>query len=54
MIILDCSNDKDLEIKVTIFDSKGRSLDMYVASSAKEAGKKAIFYVKNLVINNTQ
>jgi hypothetical protein len=31
-----------------------RSLDIYVANSSKTAGKKALFYVKSMVINNTE
>lgn len=37
-----------------MFDNYGRSLDLYIATNTKVAGKKAIFYVKNCVINNTQ
>ena len=53
-VVLDCSDAKDVEIKATIFDLQGRSLDIYIATSTKVAGKKAVFYVKNVVINNTQ
>lgn len=54
MIILDCSIDKELEIKATIFDLQGRELDIYIATSSKVAGKKALFYAKSIIINNTE
>lgn len=53
MLILDCAADKDLDIKATLSDYQGRFLDVYVATNSKVAGKKAVFYVKNMVINNT-
>lgn len=54
MIIIDSQTDKEQEIKSTIYDQFGRSLDIYVAISNKVAGKKALFYVKSLIINHTE
>eukprot|EP00347_Sterkiella_histriomuscorum_P000566 403375355 len=54
LVVLDCQTQKDLEIKVQVYDNFGRTLDLYIATNTKVAGKKAIFYVKNCVINNTQ
>mmetsp|Transcript_23179 Transcript_23179/g.22656 ORF Transcript_23179/g.22656 Transcript_23179/m.22656 type:complete len:364 (-) Transcript_23179:642-1733(-) len=53
-ILLDCTNSKEQEIKHTIFDIVNKELDLYINTSAKIAGKKVTFYVKNCVINNTQ
>jgi hypothetical protein len=50
---LECSNDKEIEIKTTIYDFNNRPLEIYVHTSSKVAGRKAVFYVKNIVINNT-
>jgi hypothetical protein len=50
---LECQADRDYEIKTTII-SGVRALDLYVANSSKSAGKKALFYIKSLVINNTE
>ncbi len=53
LIVLECSSQKEIEIQVTLNDKVGRTLDLYVATSSKSSGKRAIFYVKNCVINNT-
>jgi hypothetical protein len=45
--------EKDHEISITMTDFGGRTLEIFVASSTKSAGKKAIFFVKNCVINNS-
>jgi hypothetical protein len=54
MIIIDTLTEKDHEIKATVYDQHGRQLDLYVAVSHKVAGKKALFYVKSLIINQTE
>jgi hypothetical protein len=54
MIIIDSQTEKEQEIKATIYDKNGRDLDIYVAISNKVAGKKALFYVKSLLINHTE
>ena len=53
-IELDCSDCNNTDIKHTITDTQKRTLDIYINTSAKIAGKKVIFYVKNCVIDNTQ
>lgn len=53
MFTLKCNVTDESSYKHTIFDSNGRCLDIYIMTSTKSAGKKAIFYVKNCVIDNT-
>ena len=55
MVVLECSTyDKEIEIKTTIYDFSNRPLDVYIQTSSKVAGRKSVFYVKNIVINNTE
>lgn len=51
--MLECQADRDYEIRTAIM-SGVRALDLYVAISSKAAGKKALFYIKSMVINNTE
>ena len=52
--VMECGEDQhNKEVKYTIFDHYGRSLDLYILISTKVAGKKAVFFVKNCVIDNT-
>jgi hypothetical protein len=51
--VLECQADRDYEIKTTMMSGL-RALDLYVAISSKAAGKKALFYIKSMVINNTE
>lgn len=52
-ITLDCSDSRDRELKQTMIDQSGRSLNLYIMTSTKVAGKKVTFYVKNCVIDYT-
>ena len=54
MIVLDSNSERDLEIKTSIFDINHRELNLSIATSCQNAGRKAIFYVKSMVINNTK
>ena len=54
MIIIESQIEKEQEIKRTISDLNGRELDIYIEISNKVAGKKALFYVKSLLINNSE
>ena len=54
VIVLECHYDKEIEIKTTVYDYNNRPLDVYVHTSSKVAGKKAVFYVKNIILNNTE
>ena len=51
---MDSNSERDLEIKTTIQDVNGRELDLHIGTSCQNAGRKALFYVKSMVINNTQ
>ena len=51
---LDCASNENQEIKATLYDLHDRTLELYIQTNSKVAGKKATFFVKNCVINNTQ
>jgi len=53
IIVLEHTVERSVEIRTILKDLGGKSLEVFITTSNKQAGKKAVFFVKNIVINNT-